>query len=162
MYSHKVLRVNYTTYDVRRAQDTINPFTSRCFIMLSACDDQLSKYSHPFWYAQVIGIFHAWIVHSGPRSKSLSQQKFDFLWIRWLGHEPNYHSGWKACRLDRVGFIGDNEDSPSFGFLDPANVLRAAHLIPAFAYGRTDQFLGPSIIRHNGEKDDWLAFYINQ
>jgi hypothetical protein len=162
LYSHKVLRINYTTYDLRRDQDTINPSTPRRFIMLKAHDDQQQKDSHPFWYAQVLGIFHTWVVHSGPRSKSRAPQRFDFLWIRWLGPEPGYRAGWKALRLDRIGFIGDEQDSPSFGILDPANVIRAAHLIPAFQYGLTSRFLGPSFIRDTSGTEDWESFYVNR
>jgi hypothetical protein len=83
---------------------------------LAACDAQQSQHSHTFWYAQVLGIFHAWVVHSGPRSNSLAPQKFNFLWIHWLGLEPGHRSGWKTLHLDRVGFVGDEQDSPSFGF----------------------------------------------
>ena len=162
LYSHKVLRINYTAYDVCRAQDTINPSTPRRYVMLTAHNDQQSQDSHPFWYAQVLGIFHAWVVHSGPHSKSLVPQKVDFLWIRWFGVEPGHRTGWKALRLDHVGFVGDKEGSPNFGFLDPANVLCAAHLIPAFAYGRTTVFLGPSLIRENQDEEDWESFYVNR
>lgn len=165
MYSHCALRINYTTYDVRRAQDVVNPKTSRRDIMLLAHDNQMQKDSHPYWYARVLGIFHAWVIHYGPQSKDPNPRKMEFLWIRWLGHEPGYRSGWKALRLDRVGFVGDQQDSPNFGFLDPANVMRAAHLILAFSYGRTSLFLGPSLIRDHFEEekdDDWDSFYVNR
>lgn len=163
IYTHKVLRINYTTYDVRRAQDTINPTTPRCFVMLMAHDNQNSNDAHPYWYAQVLGVFHAWVIHSGPHSRGLSPHRMEFLWIRWLGIEPGHKSGWKALRLNRVGFIGDMQDSPSFGFLDPANVIRGAHIIPAFAYGRTNKFLGPSLIRSPEDNDDdWESFYVNR
>jgi hypothetical protein len=36
MYNHRIVRFNYTTYDVRRSQDVINPRTSHCDIMLLA------------------------------------------------------------------------------------------------------------------------------
>jgi len=52
MYRHKVLRINYTTYDMRRAQDAINPRTHPFFMMLSQDDE------HPYCYAQAISVFH--------------------------------------------------------------------------------------------------------
>ena len=35
-YRHNLMRLNYTTYDIRRAQDIVNPSTSHCNIMLLA------------------------------------------------------------------------------------------------------------------------------
>lgn len=77
------------------------------------------------------------------------------------GVVPRYHWGFKDGRLPKVGFI---PDSPAaFGFLDPSLVVRACHLIPAFADGRTDDLLrhGPTVARPFGEVDDWNAFYVN-
>jgi len=56
IFSVKTLRVNYTTYDVRREQDTINPRTHP-FIMVKT--GETTKNAHPFWYAQVLGVYHA-------------------------------------------------------------------------------------------------------
>jgi hypothetical protein len=55
MYKHQLL-INYTTYNVRRSQDTISPNTPRCDIMLLADDSEDD--SHPFQYARVLGVFH--------------------------------------------------------------------------------------------------------
>ncbi|KIK32955.1 hypothetical protein CY34DRAFT_48765, partial [Suillus luteus UH-Slu-Lm8-n1] len=50
----------------------------------------------------------------------------------------------------------------SFGFVDPDQVIRAVHLIPAFEYGRTDTRLAPSFVRPVEDHDrDFLYFYIN-
>jgi hypothetical protein len=66
MYQHQLLRINYTTYDVRRDQDVINPRTSRCDIMLLANNDNAdSDTGHPFWYARVLGIYHVNVVYTG-------------------------------------------------------------------------------------------------
>jgi hypothetical protein len=70
IYTHNIARVNYTTYDVRRAQDVFNPATSHCNMtvlagMLDVGQDPNIVY--PFGYAQVLGIYHANIVYTGPR-----------------------------------------------------------------------------------------------
>jgi hypothetical protein len=39
MYRHNMMRINYTTYNVRRAQDTINPNTNHCNVMLLSCKE---------------------------------------------------------------------------------------------------------------------------
>ncbi|KAF8235256.1 hypothetical protein L208DRAFT_1257852, partial [Tricholoma matsutake] len=50
----------------------------------------------------------------------------------------------------------------AFGFLDPADVIRGVHMIPAFAYGTTSEFLGPSIARQQCENDeDWVYYYVS-
>jgi hypothetical protein len=117
--------------------------------------------AHPFWYAQVLGAFVIQILHVGADARNRSPQSMEFLWVRWFGVVPHYCWGFKEGRLPKVGFI---PDSPAaFGFLDPSLVLRACHLIPAFADGRTDDLLrhGPTAARPFGEVDDWTAFYVN-
>lgn len=68
IYKHKAMRVNYTTYDMRREQDTINPRT-RPDIMLLSYEDEGKSY-HPYWYARALGIFHVNIKHNGPSSSN--------------------------------------------------------------------------------------------
>ena len=52
----------------------------------------------------------------------------------------------QAYYLDHVCFITDSDNTKSFGFLDPAHVIQAVHLIPALAHGETDELLGCSIV----------------
>ena len=50
-YLHtEALQVNYTTYDMHRGQDSINPRTHPN-IMLLAHKDNYEEGEHPFWYA---------------------------------------------------------------------------------------------------------------
>ncbi|KAK0498197.1 hypothetical protein EDD18DRAFT_1013578, partial [Armillaria luteobubalina] len=49
IYSHQILRINYTTYDVWRNQDSINPCTCSDIMML-ACEDSPDDQSHPYLY----------------------------------------------------------------------------------------------------------------
>ena len=55
IYQHKVLRINDTTYDMRREQDSLNPCTHANVMVLSQEDDPSA---HPYWYARIIGIYH--------------------------------------------------------------------------------------------------------
>jgi hypothetical protein len=116
--------------------------------------------AHPFWYARVLGVFHAQVYHIGRSAKNRSKQHMEFLWVRWFGTVPGYRSGPQVARLPKIGFICDTDES-AFGFLDPSHVVRGCHLIPAFADGRTSGLLtNPhSIARPPGETDDWVAFY---
>ena len=70
-------------------------------------------------------------------------------------------SMWKARHLHRVSFI--NEDSEPFGFIDPAHVIRGAHLNLAFAFCKMENLLGPSKIAHcetDGD-EDWQFYYVS-
>ncbi|KIL55287.1 hypothetical protein M378DRAFT_173752, partial [Amanita muscaria Koide BX008] len=159
IYRHKVLRVNYTTYDLRRNQDSINPRTSPDIIILSREDDTHTT-PHPYWYARVVGIFHTYVIRSG-LDEAPVPQRIDFLYVRWFGRDLAHRSGWKARHLLRVGFV-DSSDPSAFGFLDPALVVRGVHLIPAFKLGQTSEFLPPSVIRSKSDGDkDWVAYYMN-
>lgn len=57
MYLHKVVRLNYTTYDMRRGQDTIN-LRTHPNVMLLAHEDDEEAGEHPYWYARVLSVFH--------------------------------------------------------------------------------------------------------
>ena len=46
------MRVNYTTYDMRRDQDSLNPRT-QADVMLLAHEDLTARNSHPYWYARM-------------------------------------------------------------------------------------------------------------
>jgi len=153
IYRHKVLRVNYTTYNARRSQDSLNPRTHGDIMVLSRDD------SHPYWYARIVGIFHAMVIQTGPKSKSREPKKMEFLFVRWFGLDSEEIGGWEAKKLHQIGFV---EGDAAFGFVDPADVIRAVHLIPRFAQGQTKDMLGPSITRSVLNKDeDWVRYYVN-
>lgn len=121
MYEHKVLRVNYTTYDMRVEQDSLNPRTRSDIIVLAPSEEHDN---HPYWYARVIGIYHVHVLDStkpGPRH-NIQPQHMEFLWVRWYGLDMDSCSGFKYKRLPHVGFM-DCHDPETFGFIDPALVL---------------------------------------
>lgn len=149
-------QINYTTYDMRRDQDTLRPGQGSAVMLLSREDN--GPNSHPFWYAQVLGSFIFTVNYMG------SEQKMEVLWVRWFGVVPGYRWGFQSARLPKIGFVSSDLDSDvAFGFFDPSLALRACHLIPAFADGRTDSLLrhGPSAARANDDTDDWTAYYVN-
>ena len=159
IYSSQVLRVNYTTYNVRRDQDSVNPRTHPDIIVLSREDD---PQAHPYWYARVLGIFHLRVLHLDPSATNRSVQHMEVLWVRWFGLVPGYQFGSKVARLPKVGFVPDT-DPQAFGFLDPSLVIRGCHLIPAFNDGRTVELLtaSPSAGRPPDKTDDWAMFFVN-
>lgn len=155
IYHHRVFRVNYTTYDIRRAQDSINPRTHADIMLLapthshsdasgsdsdtSTDDDDLP---HPFLYARVIGILHVNIRPRGDPTAEL--ERVDVLWVRWFALDRSFTGGFKTKRLHRLEFVKDTENDAAFGFVDPQDVVRGMHIMPAFAHKRTSDRLGPS------------------
>jgi hypothetical protein len=128
MYKHEVMRINFTTYDMRRAQDSININTPHAFIMALAHEDEGEDDWHPYLYAQVLGIFHVNI----RLSDCTEAERVDFLWVHWFGRDLDHIGGFETRRYHRIGPLDPNSPS-SYVFLDPRDVLRAVHLIPAFA-----------------------------
>ncbi|KAF9230710.1 hypothetical protein BU15DRAFT_83296 [Melanogaster broomeanus] len=156
MYEHSTLRVNYTTYDLRREQDTINPRTRADIMVLSRETDGLR---HPYWYARVIRIFHVNVRYYGDNSNEPSRdlQRMNVLFVRWFGRDTAHSAGFSARRLYRVGFLTE-DDPDAFGFLDPDLVIRGVHLIPAFSGGRTPTTWVPSFVRPEEDQDeDWFV-----
>ena len=124
---------------------------------------EVARGAHPYWYAQVLGIYHTLVSTTHPAAPSGSAQHMQFLWVRWLGAEPGHRSGSKIARLPKIGFVEDT-DEDAFGFLDPDLIIRGSHLIPAFNSGRTCDLMsysGPTVARSSDEKDDWVNFYVN-
>ncbi|KAJ7906438.1 hypothetical protein B0H13DRAFT_2333474 [Mycena leptocephala] len=137
MYVHKILRLNYTTYDVRRGQDFMNPRTHSDVMYLAPEDDA----SHPFSYAQIIGIFHADVVNTAPGANPIPQS-MEFPWVR-------------RYRLDRTLRAGFKR-----------KLIHGSHVVPAFAYGRTEELLSNGSIGRlprDGltENEDWRYYYVN-
>ncbi|KAI0349066.1 hypothetical protein OH77DRAFT_1499676 [Trametes cingulata] len=153
MYVHKRMLVNYTSYDMRRQQDSINPSSHNDIMLLAPAGS-----SHPHLYARVLGIFHvnAYLAGHGTEEPTLLQ----VLWVRWFNLDENAPWGLDACALPRLEFA-PLDDHP-FGFISPDQVLRSIHLIPAFAHGRSDVALpGYTLARSDDEQDeDWNFYYV--
>ncbi|KIO32592.1 hypothetical protein M407DRAFT_39350, partial [Tulasnella calospora MUT 4182] len=115
-----------------------------------------------FWYARVLGIFHC---QARDRHAEESEWKqIDFLWIRWMGTDPDSRSGLNARRLERVGYVPDADGPGAFGFIDPADVIRACHLAPAFHHGTRSDLLSSSVSVafdfNEPEGEDYEFYYV--
>ena len=132
MYTHCLMRINYTTYDVRRGQDILNPRTSHRNIM-GLVDRKGGEEIHPFWYAQVLGIYHANVVYIGDDCKDYRPTTLYFLWVRNFALCNDTHNAWTTRRMDRVQWMSAEEDA--YDFIDPQQVLRGCHIISRYAAG---------------------------
>lgn len=154
IYSHARLRINYTTYDVRRSQDVITVDSDKTNIMMLPDDSDQDISPHPFRYARVLRVFHANVSHPTLAPKL---RRLDLLWVRWFQTVSEPQPDWDRTDLEEVAFVSASEDG-AFGFVDPSQVLRAAHIAPAFEDGRTNELLGPSIFRPRG--GDYAKHYV--
>ncbi|RPD52602.1 hypothetical protein L227DRAFT_466282, partial [Lentinus tigrinus ALCF2SS1-6] len=149
-YWHEVLRLNWTSYDLRRSQDA-----NHGDIMLLADRPDNEPDSHPFLYARVIRIFHVNIrLYESPMQEF---ERMDILFVCWFQLDHSAPGSFQTKRLHRLEFVPDSAEQPSFGFVDPSLVIRGCHVIPVFAYGRVHTLLGPSMAREVGGKSDKRA-----
>jgi hypothetical protein len=159
LYRHNIMRINYTTYDVRRSQDVVHASTSHCNVMVLDAEGGGSS-THPFRYGKVLGIYHANVVYVGPEMADYQPRRMEFLWVRWYRRVETIKSGWDAHKLDRVQFLPMNDDN-AFGFINPSEVLRSCHLIPAFAKGKVHaDGKGLSLLAR--DSSDWVSYYVNR
>ena len=85
---------------------------------------------------------------------------FNFLWVRWFEVMNPGSSGWEAYKLDSVRFP-PLCDEASFGFVDPKDVLRGCHIIPAFAKGQHHQN-GAGVSRCAKDSNDYKLYYVGR
>lgn len=169
IYRHNIAKFNYTTYDVRRSQDVINPRTEHCDVMLLADFKNTPEESlissrtleHPFIYARVLGIYHAKVVRKSSTigSQIYNPERMEFLFVRWFTYQgSNVH--WAGLKLDSLSFLPVTSEN-AFGFVDPSDVLRGCHILPWFRGGRVhgDRH---GISRLANDKDDWRQYRVNR
>ena len=161
MYTHKIIRFNYTTYDMRRDQDIVNPKTCHSNVMTLASEEMESE-EHPFLYCHVLGIFHVNVVYNGPGRTDYTPRRLDFLWVRWYDLlEPSAYRGKiSPYQLDHLTFPPVTDEG-AFGFLNPADVLRSCHIIPAFALGRKFEG-GEGLSCIAKDSKDWKSYYVSR
>lgn len=124
------------------------------------CLSQDDDNDHPFDYVRLLRLFHVVVTHEIPGGYAI-RQSFNVMFVRRYRVDTSYHAGFKRKRLHRVQFR-PQDDPQAFGFIDPDDVIRGAHLIPGFRYESTDILLhGKSIARAPDEDDDWLYFFVN-
>ena len=150
LYQHKTLQLKYTTYDMQEDTDMMRQGKYPGIMILA--DDQ----EHPYQYASIIGLFHINVRNNGPDTllPNGAEASLPMVWVRWFRHdETQGPSGFRSLRYPSVSFCNSNE---------PDEIIRAVHLIPRFAFGRTEEYLSvPSKGRPEAEHSDWKHFSIN-
>lgn len=159
IFNHQILRLIYTTYDVRRDEDVIHVDTPQQNVMLINRDyNKLTwETEDPYLYGKVIGVFHANVrlcitLPDGTRDRSW--HRLDLAWVHWYTRKPPRHD----FELDRLTLLPLEQQS-ALGFIDPGDILRAVHVIPRFASGKGAPNV-PSRVVHDSES--WREYYINR
>jgi len=158
MYKHKIMHINYTSYDIHRDEDIVYTGTrGHCNNVMVLALAHIWLYGHPFWYAQVLGIYHVNVICTGEGNANFLPHRLEFLWVRW--YEPEDQPG--TNRLACISFLPSSDDH-SFGFLDPDNILRACHVIPLFQLGLAcKNGPGLSCCDQNHGHTDWESYIAN-
>ena len=173
IYAHKQARFYYTTCDVRRSEDIINPRTSHKDIMLLASHPNeetqtgTSKSSeqppHQFLYACVLGIYHTNVVYTGPGMISYEPMRFDFLWVRWFN--VSLDTTYSKKRLKRMHL-----DCLTFPQWPTTKLLILSILIlffvaviflPMFSQGRRLKD-GVGLSKLARDEQDWKYYFVHR
>jgi len=106
IYHHKLMHINYITYDAHQAQDTINIGTTQWDIMVlhsSSPEHLINCPEHaitppPYLYAQVLGIFHVNAIYAGAPHYTTTLQ--GLICCGWDGftqfcQEVGKHTSWR-------------------------------------------------------------------
>jgi hypothetical protein len=162
MDQHNLLHVNYTAYDVQHSQDVVNASTSHHNIMMLAepSDSGDSTSDHLFRYARIIGVYHVNTVYVGHGMLDYQPCCMEFLWVRCYENTGVMRNGWQDQQLNHIWFLSISKDG-AFRFVDPSDVLRSCHIIPAFARGKLHiDNKGLSLCAQDSE--DWIEYYVNR
>lgn len=126
-------------------------------------------------YGRILGIFHVNVIYAGPGRLDYSKRRFDFVWIRWFG-SLSAAQPWSSKRLDRVA-LKSLADGAACGFVDPADIVRAAHIIPRFSLGTVvDEWKRVEALKAKSKRPpptrifsklahdekDWREYYVNR
>lgn len=154
LYKHPILTIDYTSYDLKREQDIIHLGYGREGIMVYT---PTLGGNEPWSYANILAIYHIIVrTASNPEPKRLT-----VIWVRWMECSASSLSGPNSRNFTRVSFVPWSGIPGSMSdFVDPSHIVRGCHLLPAFALGRTQNLLDPSIAQD--PEGDWCAYYANR
>ncbi|KAF8057993.1 hypothetical protein FPV67DRAFT_1429294 [Lyophyllum atratum] len=162
IYGHATMRVNFTGYDIRRGDDVINARSHKSNIMVLNPDfdsEARSSDAHPFWYAKVLGIYHANVIYIGSGNGDYRPRRIEFIWVRW--YDLRRAGGWDSRQLDQLEF-STVTDEFSYDFVDPGDVLRGCHLIPSFHLGRVYSTADHGLSHCAQDRLDFKSYFVGR
>ncbi|KAJ3531696.1 hypothetical protein NMY22_g8044 [Coprinellus aureogranulatus] len=168
IYLHRVFKIRYTTYDCRADHDTFNAATSkRDFMSLREMGNSAAGSSGDqgrYVYGRILGVFHGNIRYTGPGAVDTKSRRFDFLWVRWFLQVGNT-KGWLEKQHDVLSLAPLTAPN-ACGFMDPTDVLRAAHIVPRFSsqplYDPDGKDADRPFSKHARDRTDWAQYFVNR
>jgi hypothetical protein len=154
------MKINYTSYDMRRSQSIINPRTDHRDVLLLSQPQHGNE--HEFRYACVLGIYHANVIYGGVAygKREYGAYRMEFIWVQWFETLTGpVDDGWATGKLDLLRFRRF-DDEGAFGFIDPQHILRDCHIIPCFSTGTYEGNNGVS--KFAQDRNDWQGYYANR
>ncbi|KAJ3504239.1 hypothetical protein NMY22_g17988 [Coprinellus aureogranulatus] len=162
IYKHRLLRVYYTTYDVRRAEDVIHIDTPQCNVMVLNGDYRKETWEseHPYLYGKCLGAYHANVSFVGflpDGTRNYEERRIDFVWVHWYKHIPAS----AEFSLERLALL-PLDDPTALGFIHPADILRGVHIIPRFSANKKPAHPESRWVGVKVQEDTWNEYYINR
>jgi hypothetical protein len=162
IYVHKIMRIKYTSYDVRRHEDVVHVDSDVCNVMLQNQDYLKNPKAPPYRYGRVLGIYHAYVSYTGEIApggvRYLKPTKMEFLLVRWYSHVSEEEG--VPVTMDRLSFPSIASPDAT-EFIDPSAVLRAAHIIPRFSLGVVHAD-GRGLSELGKDSTDWKEYFVNR
>lgn len=94
-------------------------------------------------------------------------RKFDILWVRWFDPLDSQFSEatlWSSKRMERAT-IRPLSNPEACDFIDPSDIIRAAHIVPRFAGGKkyepAELYQDRITSKCAKDAEDWTEYYIN-
>jgi hypothetical protein len=153
LYFHATAKFNFTTYDLCREQDFLSMNNNKKFVLVSTPGAE----PHPWRYAHVLKILHvnAYLASASQETA----RRIDMLWVQWFETDPDHDFGAPVLRLECLRYL-EIASEEAFGMIDPAMVICAVHVEPAFAHGMIHT-TSPSIAR-NSPGGNWKYHYVGR
>lgn len=97
-------------------------------------------------------MYHVNAQYIGPGMKDYLPRRVDFLHVRWFERVPQHDlHGYDALRFVELN------DPTAFDFVDPEDILRGCHLLPAFRHGKLDRG-----VHGDHDLEDWKYYHVNR
>lgn len=116
-------------------------------VLLDEGEEVADEERNPYAYAHLLAVGHMMVRYNGPGGETTGifadgrYHRMDILRVRWYEQDNSYTAGWRARRLPRLS-LAPSSDRFAYGFLDPLDVIRGCHIMPAFRFDDPKASLG--------------------
>lgn len=133
-------------------------------VLLDEGEEVVDEDRKPYGYGHLLAVGHMMLRYNGPGQEKTGlfadgrHHMMHILRVRWYEQDDSYKSGWRARRLPRLMLLPSHEKG-AYGFLDPMDVIRGWHIIPAFRYDDMTQSTGQTAVRSVEDDTEEHPYY---